>query len=65
MYTSATEDMSLNELTLLEEKWDKHYAIALRNWRNNWYELATYFKYTQEIRVLIYTTNSMESYNRL
>ncbi|VHQ81905.1 transposase mutator type [Clostridioides difficile] len=28
-------------------------------------ELATYFKYPQEIRTLIYTTNSMESYNRL
>ncbi|MDU8763988.1 transposase, partial [Clostridioides difficile] len=28
-------------------------------------EVATYFKYPQEIRTLIYTTNSMESYNRL
>lgn len=65
VYTSATEEMALNELTLLEEKWDKHYAIALRSWRNNWDELATYFKYPQEIRTLIYTTNSMESYNRL
>jgi len=64
VYTSATEDAALNELTLLEEKWSKHYAIALRNWRNNWDELATYFKYPQEIRTLMYTTNSIESYNR-
>lgn len=56
---------ALNELTLLEEKWSQHYAIALRSWRNNWDELTTYFKYPQEIRTLIYTTNSMESYNRL
>lgn len=27
--------------------------------------MATYFKYPQEIITLIYTTNSMESYNRL
>lgn len=65
VYTSSTEEAALSELTLLEEKWDKHYAIALRSWRNNWHELATYFKYPQEIRTLIYTTNSIESYNRL
>jgi len=64
VYTSATEDTALSELALLEEKWSKHYAIALRSWRNNWDELATYFKYPQEIRTLIYTTNSIESYNR-
>lgn len=65
VYAATTEDVALNELTLLEEKWGQHYAIALKSWRNNWDELATYFKYPQEIRRLIYTTNSMESYNRL
>ena len=65
VYTASTEEVALNELTLVEQKWDKQYAIALRSWRNNWDELATYFKYPQEIRTLIYTTNSMESYNRL
>ena len=50
---------------LKEEYKDINYAIALRSWRNNWDELSTYFKYPQEIRTLIYTTNSMESYNRL
>ena len=49
----------------MEQKWGDLYAIALRSWRNHWDELATYFKYPQEIRTLIYTTNSMESYNRL
>jgi len=31
VYTSATEDTALSELALLEEKWSKHYAIALRS----------------------------------
>lgn len=65
VYAATTEEVALNELTLVEENWDQHYAIALKSWRNNWNELATYFKYPQEIRTLIYTTNSMESYNRL
>ena len=64
VYSALTEDAALNELTLLEEKWGNHYAIALRSWRNNWDELATYFKYPQEIRTMIYTTNAIESYNR-
>ena len=65
VYTASTEENALNELSLLEEKWNDYYAIALRSWRSHWDELATYFKYPQEIRILIYTTNSMESYNRL
>lgn len=64
VYTASTEEVALNELMLSEEKWDKHYAITLRSWRNNWDEVATYFKYPQEIRTLIYTTNAIESYNR-
>ncbi|ENY8312423.1 transposase [Clostridioides difficile] len=39
--------------------------MALISWRSNWNEIATYFKYRLEIKTLIYTTNSMESYNRL
>ncbi|HFL3157184.1 TPA: transposase [Clostridioides difficile] len=65
VYAAITEEVALSELSLLEEKWGNQYAIALRSWRSNWNELATYFKYPQEIRTLIYTTNSMESYNRL
>ena len=65
VYTASTEENALSELTLMEQKWGDLYAIALRSWRNNWSELSTYFKYPQEIRTLIYTTNSMESYNRL
>ena len=61
VYTASTEENALNELALLEEKWDDKYAIALRSWRNNWDELSTYFKYPEHIRTLIYTTNAMEA----
>ena len=65
VYTASTEENALSELTLLDEKWGDKYAIALRSWRNNWDELSTYFKYPEHIRTLIYTTNAMESYNRM
>ena len=51
-------------LLKLAEKWGKKYAIAVRSWENNWDELSTYFGYTKEIRRIIYTTNTIESYNR-
>ena len=34
------------------------------SWRDNWPNLSTYFKYPQEIRRLIYTTNAIEGFNR-
>ena len=34
------------------------------SWRDNWANLSTYFKYPQEVRTLIYTTNAIEGFNR-
>jgi len=48
----------------LEEKWGKKYPASIGFWRNNWTQLSTYFKYPSEIRKLIYTTNSIENFNR-
>jgi transposase-like protein len=35
-----------------------------QSWRANWATLSTYFKYPQEVRTLIYTTNVIEGFNR-
>ncbi|URZ00203.1 IS256 family transposase [Clostridium felsineum] len=64
VYTSSKEEVALSKLDELEQKWGDKYLIAIRSWRNNWTELATFFKYPPEIRKIIYTTNAMESYNR-
>lgn len=64
IYTSATEEAAIAELERFEQKWGDKYLIAIRSWKANWDELATFFKYPPEIRKIIYTTNAMESYNR-
>lgn len=64
VYTATTEEIALAELDRLEQKWGDKYLIAIKSWRNNWNELATFFKYPPEIRKIIYKTNAMESYNR-
>ena len=64
VYTAVNEDAALQALSSLEEKWGYKYLLAIKSWRNNWEEIATFFKYPQEIRRIIYITNAMEGYNR-
>jgi putative transposase len=64
IYKAVNEEMALVELDRSEEAWGSKYPLIIRSWRNNWDELATFFKYPAEIRKLIYTTNIIESYHR-
>ena len=64
VYQAATEELALESLDHFEDKWGKKYPSSVASWRNNWTQLSTYFKYPQEIRKIIYTTNSIENFNR-
>ena len=64
VYKASTEKLILSNLDILEEKLGKKYPMCVNSWRNNCAELATYFKYPEGIRKLIYTTNSIENFNR-
>ena len=64
VYKADTEELALEALDDLDEKWGKKYPSSISSWRNNWPQLSTYFKYPSEIRKLIYTTNSIENFNR-
>ncbi len=64
VYKADTEELALSALDDLEETWGKKYPASISSWRNNWNQLSTYFKYPKDIRKLIYTTNSIENFNR-
>jgi len=64
VYQALNEEAALMALDELEAKWGEKYYIAVKPWRDNWDEIATMFEYPAEIRRLIYTTNSIESFNR-
>lgn len=64
VYQAATRESAEANLRQLAEKWADKYAVAIRSWQNHWEDLSTYFAYPAEIRRLIYTTNSVEGYNR-
>ena len=64
VYKATTEESALLNLELFDKKWGKKYPKIAISWKNNWPRLSTYFKYPQEVRTLIYTTNTIEGYNR-
>jgi len=64
VYQAFTKEEAELELDKLEEKWGKKYPIIFESWRNKWDNLSNYFKYSEPIRKVIYTTNIIESVHR-
>ena len=64
VYAAVDEETALNALDVFAERWDKKYPKISQSWRDNWANLSTYFKFPQEVRRLIYTTNAIEGFNR-
>ena len=45
------------------EKWDEKYPRAMKSWFTNWDALTPIFKFSADVRTVIYTTNAIESLN--
>ncbi len=65
VYGAPTLEDAEYQLEEFREKWGKKYPQILKSWDANWAELSTYFKYPQEVRTLIYTTNAVEGFHRM
>jgi transposase-like protein len=64
VYAAVDEPSAEAALDRFAEKWDKKYPKISASWRENWPNLSTYFKFPEELRRLIYTTNAIEGFNR-
>ncbi len=64
VYTAPSEEAALFALEEVHEKWASKYPQLLKVWDDNWTEAATFFKYPNEVRRLIYTTNTVEGFHR-
>ena len=64
VYAAVDENAALDALEVFARHWDKKYPKISASWQDNWPNLSTYFKFPQEIRRLIYTTNAIEGFNR-
>jgi putative transposase len=64
VYKAVNKEGAEYNFLQLEQKWGKRYGIVIKSWKENWDSLTTYFKYSPEIRRLIYTTNPIEGFHR-
>ncbi len=64
VYQAPTEEAALASLDELKEQWGDEYPLAVNFWERNWDRISTMFRFTEEIRRLIYTTNPIESFHR-
>jgi len=64
VYQAETKDLAESNLLKLDEKWGKKYPMVLKSWNNKWENLSAYFKYSHDIRRMVYTTNPIESFHR-
>ena len=64
VYKATTEELALAQLDNLKEKWGSNYGMVIDSWYNNWNNLDTFFKFSPQIRKLIYTINVLEGFNR-
>ena len=64
VYAAVDEPSAEEALDEFSARWDKKYPKISASWRENWPNLSTYFKFPEELRRLIYTTNAIEGFNR-
>lgn len=64
VYKASTKELAEHNLIKLDEKWGSRYPMVLKSWTTNWEHLTAYFKYSSDIRRLIYTTNPIEGFHR-
>jgi len=65
VYGAVSEDSALYALEEFKDKWGSKYPQIHKSWEANWSELSGFFKYPDEMRRLIYTTNAVEGFHRM
>lgn len=65
IYGAVTADQAAVQLDAFEEKWAGKYASIAPAWRRAWQEVIPFFAFDPAIRKIIYTTNAIESLNRV
>lgn len=64
IYTAKNEKDGYDNLQKVKEKWKSKYPNSLKNWEENWDAICPFFAYSDSIRKIMYTTNTIESLNR-
>lgn len=63
IYLASDEKHGFENLQNVSEKWNEKYPNAMKSWSVNWDVLTPIFKFSRDVRKVIYTTNAIESLN--
>ena len=63
IYLAPDEKTGYEELEKVKSKWEQIYPNVMKSWELNWDVLSPIFKFSKEVRKVIYTTNAIESLN--
>ena len=63
IYTASDEEIGKKLMYEVAKTWKEKYPTAMERWEKNWGIISPFFKFSQKIRKMIYTTNTIESLN--
>ena len=63
IYHAPSEEQGHTRMLEVTEKWKDHYPNAMKSWSSNWDVISPIFKFSADVRKVIYTTNAIESLN--
>lgn len=63
IYHAPSEEAGLSRMEEVSERWDEKYPNAMKSWQKNWDAISPIFKFSSDVRKVIYTTNAIESLN--
>ena len=64
IYTSNNEKKGYDKLQEIKNKWKDKYLVSFKTWEENWDAICPFFQFSEHIRRIMYTTNTIESLNR-
>ena len=65
IYEAPTAEEAARQLDAFEDKWGGKYPSIAPAWRRAWAEVTPFYAFSAAIRKIIYTTNAVESLNRV
>ena len=63
IYNAPSEQAGREALDEVTEKWEEKYPRAMKRWYDSWDAVSPIFKFSKDVRMVIYTTNAIESLN--
>ena len=63
IYHAPDEKSGYENMLEVTKKWNPKYPNTMKRWEDNWDAISPIFKFSQDVRKVIYTTNAIESLN--